>query len=347
MPLLLILLEDKPMNFTERAKPSTTISLIHPENVPYVAISRDALNKMYLYTKECTDEIGWLGTVEYLRDDNCYYITDTYLFEQQVHSTTTEITPEGLAKFGEQLLMQPDGVEIWNSIRMWGHSHVNMAVNPSGQDDSQMLQFGKNGNDYFIRLICNKKGELRVDVYDYDNNIAYKDLQWYVHEPEEVQQLLHEIERLESLIEAQTTQAVKELEVGIKGEIKEKVSKLVYASKGGYLNLGSKSTTTSYKPTKSTVKKVEDKWNQWGTWPEWEDEFEYSSTGNDVLTSGANYFRSDDEVFDQFNDSDLLEFATCNTRADLMSILRDMGFYAYFTEEDVTRIQNVAGRYFK
>ena len=59
-------------------------------------------------------------------------------------------------------------------MELRGHSHVNMGVGPSGQDDSMILEFKT--RDFFIRGIFNKKGDIKMDIYDFKNNIKYLDV---------------------------------------------------------------------------------------------------------------------------------------------------------------------------
>ena len=159
-----------------------------------------ARQKMEMYCDLSDGEIGWLAYVEQF-DKNGFLITDCALLKQEVHSTTTEITAEGL-------------LEFWNNtpseqqckIKLWGHSHVNMSPSPSGQDDSQMEYF-KDGNPWFIRLITNKKREYHIDIYDYEHGIKVHmdqaDLKTYNPEASELRKTIEE-------------------------EIKEKVSKKEY-----------------------------------------------------------------------------------------------------------------------
>lgn len=224
-------------NFTERPNTNPTLKVRHT-HVPKVFISNTALRKMSVYVDEAPgqDEIGWLGTA--YREGNEFLINDVFLFRQEVHGTTTEITPEGLAEFAEELLQQPNGVEIWNNLKMWGHSHVNMGITPSGQDNSQMEAFSNVGHDFFIRLICNKKGEMGIDVYLYEEGLEFHNAPWetYIEEEDEVavqfdEQITALEERMEELQEhfrqykQSKIDAIKE---PIKAEIKEKVTKLVY-----------------------------------------------------------------------------------------------------------------------
>lgn len=198
--------------------------------VPKVIISSTALRKMSVYVNECSDEIGWLGTVT--KDKGYYYISDVLLFDQEVHATTTEITPEGLSAFGEGLFNQENGIEIWNSIKVWGHSHVNMGVSASGQDDKQMETFADNGHDYFIRIIANKKGDMKLDLYDYVTGVIYTNLDWFVNPTAEeleftkqIQKYQDEISKLEDKLKEMEKEVIEELEKSISIEMKEKVVK--------------------------------------------------------------------------------------------------------------------------
>ena len=223
------------MNFKERTSTNMTVKA-RENSVPTVYINRSALNKMFIYTDEVPDEVGWLGTVQ--KVDNSYHVTDVFLFDQQVHGATTEITPEGLTEFAEELLQRSDGVEIWNSMRLWGHSHVNMGISPSGQDNKQMEDFSQIGHDFFLRLICNKKGELGIDVYDYKLGIEFHNVPWVIHENEvdevgfqmqqQIQQMQEALEALQKQVEEREKAQVEAIKEPIKAEIKEKVRKFVY-----------------------------------------------------------------------------------------------------------------------
>ena len=82
---------------------------------PIVEINNIALQKMNEYTNQSNEEIGWLGTARKLEDKH-YIIDDVFLFRQEVHSTTTEITVEGLSEFCQELMMRENGMEIWNNM---------------------------------------------------------------------------------------------------------------------------------------------------------------------------------------------------------------------------------------
>ena len=188
-----------------------------------------ARQKMEMYCDLSEGEIGWLAYVEQF-DKQGFLITDCALLKQEVHSTTTEITAEGL-------------LEFWNNtptdkqakIKLWGHSHVNMSPSPSGQDDSQMEYF-KDGNPWWIRLITNKKREYHIDIYDYEHGLKVHmdqaDLKTY--NPEEG-----------------------ELRKTIEAEIKEKVTKKEYKSSSAGTGYSSyRSGYSSYRSSKKSPKEV-------------------------------------------------------------------------------------------
>lgn len=214
-------------------------------SIPKVVIRKKALLKMNALVEHCSDEVGWLGTATF--EKNTYYINDVFVFEQEVHSTTTEITPKGLTTFASELLETENGIEIWNNIKVWGHSHVNMSTSPSGQDNSQMETFKQGGHDWFIRIIANKKGSVRLDLYNYAIGVAYLDIPWnntITHQEAMLEKKIEELKaeylkKLEVITKALEEQKASEytvIEEDIKKEIAEKVKKKTYATYTNYNN---------------------------------------------------------------------------------------------------------------
>jgi len=167
-----------------------------------------ALRKMQYYVEHSKLEIGWLGTA-WISGPNEITVGDTLLFEQEVHSTTCEITPAGLAKVATELIQtkpKEERNQILGNLRLWGHSHVNMSVSPSGQDDDQMYEFAANGGDWMLRVICNKKGDMKFDMYNYQQTLMIRDIKWEIALPD-----------------------AGDLEEVVKAEMKEKVTEKVIA----------------------------------------------------------------------------------------------------------------------
>lgn len=195
---------------------------------PKISININAMNKMKEYVRQSDLEIGWLGTSR--RVGNVFYIDDVFLFRQEVHATTTEITTEGLNEFAMELLYEENGVEIWNNMKLWGHSHVNMTTSPSGQDDKQIEVFAENAEDFFIRIIANKGGDFRIDLYDFTTGVIYEKLPYeisYGADTDIIESLYKKIAEIEEMICAKIDPS-EELISSIKSEIGDKVTKKIY-----------------------------------------------------------------------------------------------------------------------
>ena len=162
--------------FAPRAA-SPRIRVMRP--TPRVSFTQKALDKMGAYVGLMSQEIAWMSTVERVGPSQ-FVITDCHLFGQAVHATTAEIDPEKLGELVHEILREnpADGINIVNSLKAWGHSHVNMGTSPSGQDDRQMDDFAQTVGDYMIRVIANKKGDIRVCLWDYESGLIYEDLPW-------------------------------------------------------------------------------------------------------------------------------------------------------------------------
>lgn len=156
---------------------SGVLNIVAPK-MPTIIIGRLAIEKMKAFIEYCDKEIGWLGTATL--SGNTVFIEDMFLFEQEAHATTCEINEKAVAKWYEDILgTHENGVDIVNTMRVWGHSHVNMGASPSGQDDTQFKELAKNVDDFFIRIIGNKKGEMRLDYYDVTTGIIYNNIEWH------------------------------------------------------------------------------------------------------------------------------------------------------------------------
>lgn len=147
--------------------------------IPTIFVDPAAYNDMLILVDEMDIEVGWLGFVDQLPGGN-FLITDIVLPKQECSAVTTILDAESVAKIAEDLLKQPDGVERYNKLRFWGHSHVRMGTSPSGQDEDQMKDFKENGCEYFIRGILNKEGRMEFSVFYYEKGIKIVDCPWAV-----------------------------------------------------------------------------------------------------------------------------------------------------------------------
>ena len=302
---------------------------------PITIIEKDALAKMKVYVDECDDEIGWLGTAN--KEEGFFHITDVMLFEQEVHSTTTEITPEGLSEFGEKLLQQENGMDIWNSMKVWGHSHVNMSVSPSGQDNNQMEVFADNGHDFSIRIIANKKGDMALDLYDYETGVIYKNIQWYASKTEteisiqeEINKLEDRIESLYLFLEEVDDKRINEIEENIKSEMKLKVSKKTYGTTANSNWQDNWKKGTYYDTTKKKEEEKETK--------ESENEVTYLNYNNETGEYSYTSFNNFETYgIDSYT---LMELAMALDIDDGIEILEMAGYINHIDEDDLAKLLN-------
>lgn len=116
---------------------------------------------------ELTDkEVGWRGVVERVGGGK-YIIREILVYPQEATAATVNAT-DGL---GPWLMSQPD--EIFDNLRMQGHSHVNMGAHPSGVDEAFYDKMLSGLQDYYIFMIVNKRKELYARVYDVIDNVIY------------------------------------------------------------------------------------------------------------------------------------------------------------------------------
>lgn len=132
--------------------------------------SNNAYLKMIALVKEFSTEIAWHGIAE-RTDDDGYVIKDIIVYPQEVTGATVQADEE---KYQEWLIGLDD--EVFNHLRMQGHSHVNMATSPSGVDDNLYEEFltQLSDDDFYIFLIWNKKGDKWINIYDMAKNILFE-----------------------------------------------------------------------------------------------------------------------------------------------------------------------------
>lgn len=137
-----------------------------------VFFSNEAWQKMQALIKGFDKEVAWHGLAyrgEEGKDE--YYITDILVYPQEVTGATVNTDQE---KYQMWLMNHED--DVFNNIRMQGHSHVNMGVTPSGVDNSLYERILEQLDDdmFYIFLIYNKKGDKTFKIYDLAKNILFE-----------------------------------------------------------------------------------------------------------------------------------------------------------------------------
>jgi hypothetical protein len=152
---------------------------ISKANVPNVRFDITAWEKIQFIVDHESMEIGWFGTVDHDPKSNTYVITDIFITEQRRHGATCEQSAKGLNELTseiirDQSLSSEEKRDRLNTFNFWGHSHVNMGVSPSCEDIANAKRFA--GKDFLITGIFNKKGDVRLDFWDFKNNLHYAEL---------------------------------------------------------------------------------------------------------------------------------------------------------------------------
>jgi hypothetical protein len=152
----------KKFKWLPNANTPTVLPLTKME-APEVYFTAEAWRKVNYIVEQCSSEIAWLGIVDQLTDGN-YLITKIYIPKQEVTGVTAEIDHDSMAKL--VLKVMDDGYDV-EQLRYHGHSHVNMGVVPSAVDQDHIAGYLEGDQcDFFLRSINNKKGEMKMDIFD-------------------------------------------------------------------------------------------------------------------------------------------------------------------------------------
>ena len=136
-----------------------------------VQFSPVAYAKMLTLIHGFATEVAWHGIVTRVRD-GLFRISDILVYPQTVTGASVRTDEREYGKW----LMEFDD-DTFNSLRMQGHSHVNMRVSPSGTDTNDqkiVLDQMGGGCKFYIFMIWNKKLERSIWVYDLEENLLYE-----------------------------------------------------------------------------------------------------------------------------------------------------------------------------
>ena len=130
-----------------------------------------AWTKMVALIMEFNDDVAWHGLARRGTDPEGYVIYDILVYPQEVIGATVNTDQE---KYQVWLMEHED--DVFNNIRMQGHSHVNMATSPSSVDTTHQEKILDQLEDhmFYIFMIWNKKFESNTKVYDLQKNMLYE-----------------------------------------------------------------------------------------------------------------------------------------------------------------------------
>ena len=128
--------------------------------------------KMLTLVREFDKEVAWHG-IAHRKDDeaDAYVISDILVYPQEVTGSTVNTDQE---EYQMWLMNQED--DVFNNIRMQGHSHVNMGTSPSTVDTSLYERILEQLDDdmFYIFLIWNKRNEKTIKIYDLAENVLFE-----------------------------------------------------------------------------------------------------------------------------------------------------------------------------
>lgn len=180
-----------------KPKPKRANYLRDPSVKPKLEHSPLAWDKIQYLVRKEKGELGWVGAIEHV-NDKLYRLHDVGVMDQEASSANFEYDDwnQPVTEMIVAGTMRP-GMFAANL----GHSHVNMGVRPSGTDEEQMMDLLQLSEDnvtpalntsdqlispvtkqpykyatpFSIQTIYNKKGEVWVAVYDWENAHYYGD----------------------------------------------------------------------------------------------------------------------------------------------------------------------------
>lgn len=136
----------------------------------HITFTTTALAKLIALVKEMDKEVAWHGLVTRVGDSSDFRVSDILTHPQTVTGATVDTDQ---AEY-ERWLMDLDD-EVFKQVRLQAHSHVNMAVSPSGTDEAHQKSIVEQLHDdqFYIFMIWNKSMASTVRVYDLKNNTYY------------------------------------------------------------------------------------------------------------------------------------------------------------------------------
>lgn len=142
------------------------------EDKASIVFSAIAFAKMTMLVQNFNSEVAWHGIA--FRDEkekNKFYITDILVYPQVVTGSTVNTDQDAYQSW---LYTHED--EVFNNIRMQGHSHVDFSTTPSGVDTTHQEKILSQIDDdmFYIFMIWNKKFEHNIKIFDMANNTLYE-----------------------------------------------------------------------------------------------------------------------------------------------------------------------------
>jgi hypothetical protein len=168
---------------------------------PVIVFSKKAIKWIAALVDIHPVEVGWYGVVD-KREDGSYFVRDVlYPKHSEMEAATCEISPEGEAEMIELLMNEDREEDIPKAKKLWGHSHHNMTTHPSGQDEKMAMEIMESSQDFLIRAICIKKGEMSLSFYDYERKLRFDHVGFTVETDETDEDIVSRLNSIRTIMD--------------------------------------------------------------------------------------------------------------------------------------------------
>lgn len=153
-----------------------TITLNIMDNIkvikPKIYITASAYIKMQTIIRESELEVGW-HLLMHKHKTGLFEINDVLIYPQKTTAAYIEVDDEERAKWQNKL-----DINVFKAIHGQVHSHVNMSCTPSSVDKTHYEEvtalIKDKPENYYLFAIVNKKGEIYMNFYDYEQNVIFE-----------------------------------------------------------------------------------------------------------------------------------------------------------------------------
>ena len=135
----------------------------------------EAYAKMTALVQAFEKEVAWHCVTKRCDDPNTYLVYDILVYPQTVAAATVDMDVQKYAEWCEAGLRSDD--DRFFNLYGQGHSHVNMATNPSPTDLTHQRGVLKDlrPTGFYVFIIWNKRNDHSIWIYDLMENIVYED----------------------------------------------------------------------------------------------------------------------------------------------------------------------------
>ena len=137
---------------------------LHRDDVNFeLSVNPNFLRRLWANTAALSTEVSALGEVGWNEDQSEIVIPDVlHMFKQRASGGGVHLDMDAVGDF---LLDRAEKGEGSGKVRLWWHSHVDMAVFWSGTDEDNMARMFEMLGEPFVSVVTNHDGESRWRIY--------------------------------------------------------------------------------------------------------------------------------------------------------------------------------------